>query len=86
MKGENKEPANSANCLRAKAEKARENLQFNNTPTAALCQQSPPPADPDKSPTHRQRLQRFAVWMAVAGILPIPVAEWLIRKWGLTDA
>ena len=32
----------------------------------------------------RQRIKRIIVWMAVWGLIPVWVAEWLIQRGGLT--
>lgn len=37
-----------------------------------------------QQPSKRQQLKQIIVWLAVHGIVPIPLAEWLIRRGGMS--
>ena len=75
-KKENKKPANSANCSRAKRKKAGENLQIYFSTTHAPSQSSA--TQHHESKRLRQRLRNQIVVLACWGLLPIPFAEWII--------
>jgi len=40
----------------------------------------------NKNHTFRQRIKQIIVMMAVRGLLPVRVAEWIISRGGLTHA